>query len=99
MSPNTTYHVAVTLDAVGTRSLVLYLDGTPVSTATKTDGAQWNAHSDDGAVGYVNGGTRFHDGNSSGTGNFPFDGTVDEVILYNLIVPAVNIGNHHASGL
>jgi signal peptidase I len=99
VSPNTTYHVAATLDAVGTRSLVLYVDGTPVSTATKTDGAQWNAHSDDGAVGYINGGTRFHDGNSSGTGNFPFDGTVDEVILYNLVVPAVNIANHHASGL
>ncbi len=98
VSPNTTYHVAVTLDAVGTQSLVLYLDGVPVGTATKTDAKAWNAHSDDGAIGYINGGTRFHDGNSSGTGTFPFDGTVDEVALYNNLVPAADIANHHAAG-
>ncbi len=96
---NTRYHVAITLDAVGTRALVLYVNGTPVSSATKTDANQWNAHSDDGAIGFLNGGTRFHDGNSSGTGNFPFDGTIDEIVLFNGIVPAANIANHHAAGV
>lgn len=96
---DTRYHVAVTLDAVTTRRLVLYVDGSPVGTATKADSAQWNAHSDDGAIGVLNGGTRFHDGNSSGTGNFPFDGTIDEVVLFNSIVPAADIANHHAAGI
>ena len=74
-------------------------DGVPVSTSTKTDSAQWNAHSDDGAIGYLNGGTRFHDGNASGSGLYPFDGTVDEMVLYNSVVPAANIANHHASSI
>jgi hypothetical protein len=98
ISPNTRYHLAATLDATAARALTLYLDGVPVATDTKADANVWNAHSDDGAIGVLNGGTKFHDGNSSASGSFAFDGTVDEVVLYNSIVPASHLANHYLAG-
>ncbi len=98
IAANTAYHVAVTLDAVTSRSLTLYLDGVPVASAAKTDANAWNAHSDDGAIGVLNGGTQFHDGDSSASGSFGFGGTVDEVVLFNSLVSPSRIADHHAAG-
>ena len=95
---NTRYHVVVVLDAATSRSLTMYLDGVVAATATKTDANSWNAHSDDGAIGMLNGGTRFHDGTSSASGSFAFDGTIDEVVLFNVVVSPSHIANHHAAG-
>lgn len=92
----TVTHVAVVLDATGARSLTMYVNGVAVGTSTKTDAAAWNAHSDDGAIGRVNGGTEFHDGNSSTA--FPFAGRVDEVVLFNSALGAQRIANHYRAG-
>jgi signal peptidase I len=91
------YHVGVTLDAVGSRQLELYLDGLSVGTATKTDSKRWRGHSDDGAIGGLNGGTKFHDGNASG-GGFNFEGAIDEVVLYNSALAPDRIANHAQAG-
>ena len=97
VTTGTRYHVGVTLDAVGSRKLELYLDGVSVGSATKTDSNQWRAHSDDGAIGALNGGTKFHDGNANG-GGYYFDGAVDEVVLYNSTLSAARIANHAQAG-
>lgn len=97
VSTGTRYHVGVTLDAVGSRQLELYLDGVSVGTATKTDSTQWRGHGDDGAIGALNGGTKFHDGNASG-GGYNFDGAIDEVVLYNSALAAARIANHAQAG-
>lgn len=97
VAAGTRYHVGLTLDAVGNRELELFLDGASIGTSTKTDSNQWNAHSDDGAIGGLNGGTKFHDGNASG-GGYNFDGAIDEVALYNSVLPADRIANHSQAG-
>ncbi|MEL6893528.1 MAG: signal peptidase I, partial [Actinomycetota bacterium] len=90
------HHVSVVLDAVGSRTLELYLDGVLVGTATKTDAGLWNAHSDDNAIGRVNGGTQYHDGNSSAAAWF--DGRVDEVVMFNTALPADRVAAHWFAG-
>lgn len=96
ISANTTYHVAVVLDSVTDRSLGLYLDGALVGTSTKTDSALWHEHTDDAGIGIVNGATEYHDGHSSSSDGF--DGTIDEVVLYNSALDATRIEIHHTSG-
>lgn len=90
------YHVAVTLDASVARELTLFVDGTEVDTASKTDANLWNAHTDDGGIAAINGGTRFHDGNANG--GFHFAGVIDEVVLYNSIIADAQISNHAQAG-
>ncbi len=97
VSTGRSYHVGVTLDSVGGRQLELYVDGVSVGTATKRDSSRWRAHGDDGAIGGLNGGTKFHDGNASGRG-YNFEGTIDEVVLYNSVLPADRIANHARAG-
>ncbi len=97
VTAGTRYHVGISLDAVTARSLEMYVDGVSVGSATKTDAAQWNAHTDDGAIGALNSGTRFHDGTAGG-GGFHFDGNIDEVVLYNTALPADRILNHANAG-
>lgn len=96
IAAGTRYHAALTLDAVTSRSLVLYVDGVAAGTSTKTDSGLWSAHADDGAIGYVNGSTEFHDGDA-GAGYY-FDGTIDEVVLYNSVLSPSVIANHHNAG-
>ncbi len=91
------HHVAVVLDAVTARSLTLYLDGVAVATDTKTDTGSWSGHTDDGGIGVLNSDTRFHDGTAQG-GGFHFDGTIDEVVVFNSVVAAPLIANHFAAG-
>ena len=90
------YHVAVVLDAVGDRSLDLYLNGALVGTSTKTDAGLWNAHTDDGAIALVNGGTQYHDGNSSSSDGF--SGRIDEVVLFNTALDATDVAEHWSAG-
>lgn len=91
------HHVAVTLDAVAGKALTLYVDGAPVSSSTKTDAAAWAAHSDDGGIGALNGGTRYHDGAAQGGGDH-YAGTIDEVVVFNTVLPAGRVAGHHAAG-
>ncbi|MEM1334371.1 MAG: LamG-like jellyroll fold domain-containing protein, partial [Actinomycetota bacterium] len=96
ITPGQRYHVAVVLDAAIGRDLELHLNGTVVDTATKTDANTWNRHTDDGAIGRVNGGTQFHDGNSSAASYF--DGVVDEVVLFNTALDADRVEAHWFAG-
>ncbi len=91
------YHVAVTLDAVATRTLTLFVDGVALASDTKTDAGAWAGHSDDGGIGALNSDTRFHDGTAQG-GGFHFDGIIDEVVLFNSVVAAPQVANHFAAG-
>lgn len=93
----TRYHVAVTLDAVATKTLNLYVDGVSVATSTKTDAGSWSGHTDDGGVGALNSDTRFHDGTASG-GGYNFGGVIDEVVLFNALPSPTRIANHYAAG-
>jgi hypothetical protein len=91
------YHVAVTLDAVAARSLTLFVNGVAVASDSKTDSGAWAGHTDDGGIGALNSDTRFHDGAAQG-GGFHFDGTIDEVVLFNSVVSSAHIANHVAAG-
>jgi signal peptidase I len=93
----TRYHVGVVLDAVRSRQLELFLDGVSVGSATKTDSRTWRAHGDHGAIGGLNAGTKFHDGNATG-GGYHFDGVIDEVVLFNSALDSDRIGNHARAG-
>lgn len=93
----TRHHVAVTLDAVTTRTLTMYVDGVEASSDTKTDIGSWSGHTDDGGIGALNSDTRFHDGTAQG-GGYHFDGTIDEVVLFNSVVGPGRIANHFAAG-
>lgn len=93
----TRYHVAVALDAVATRTLTMFLDGAVVDVDTKSDTGTLASHTDDGGIGALNSDTRFHDGTAQG-GGFYFDGTIDEVVLFNSVVAETRIANHFAAG-
>jgi len=97
MAVGVRHHVAVTLDAVTTKQLTMYLDGVAVATSSKTDSGSWAAHTDDGGIGAQNSDTRFHDGTASGGGN-NFAGTIDEVVLFNSTPSAAHIADHFVAG-
>jgi signal peptidase I len=86
VTAGTTYHVVVTLDTDSNPNQVLYLNGSQVDTASKPDTQLWNAHTDDGAIAVQNGSTRYHDGTFGATGTNYFQGTVDDVSIYNTVL-------------
>ncbi|MDH3462518.1 MAG: signal peptidase I [Acidimicrobiia bacterium] len=88
-------HVGLVLDAVG-GTLRLYLNGVEVDIATKVDVGQLPSHIDANGIGNLNGGTRFHDGN--GSGSFPFLGRIDEVAIFNTALSPTRISEHWANG-
>lgn len=92
------YHVAVTLDTDADPNLILYVNGAQADTASKLDGNAWNAHTDDGGIAAQNGSTRYHDGASSGTGTNGFRGAIDDVAVYNTVLPASRIMIHWTAG-
>ena len=97
LAANQRRHISLVLDATGTQTLELFVDGVSVDTAMKTDANLWSAHGDDGAIGGLNGGSRLHDGNIGG-GGFEFDGQIDEVVLYNSALTPAVIAGHYAAG-
>ncbi len=86
VAAGTTYHVVVTLDTNNSPNLILYVNGSPVATASKPDTQAWNAHSDDGAIAMQNGSTRYHDGTFGATATNGFQGTIDDVSIYNTVL-------------
>ena len=94
------YYLALVLDSNDLQDasgqLVAYLDGAELDSWTGAN--RIFSFGDDGAIGgmIVNG--RFHDGNVSGNGLY-FDGTIDEVALYNLALSPGQIGLHYQLGV
>ena len=91
VAAGTTYHVVVTLDTDNSPNLTLYLNGSPVATASKPDTQPWSTHSDDGAIAVQNGSTRYHDGTFGAIGTNYFQGTVDDVSIYNTVLSASRV--------
>ncbi len=78
------HHVVLVLDAPGTTTLTAdafcgYLDGVEFA---RGSAAAITSHTGDIAIGAMRDATKFHDGNSSGSGNF-FAGYIDEFHLFN----------------
>ena len=90
-------HVALVLDATDSKALELFVNGVSVQTAFKQDANPWSRHGADGAIGGLNGNSKMHDGNISG-GGYEFNGTIDEVVLYNSALTSAVIAGRHAAG-
>lgn len=98
VSANNTYHVVATLDATTNRRLILYVNGQPVGTSTKTDTNVLAVHTNGSAIGGLSGETQFHDGPVT-TGTYGLLGRIDEVVHYNNIVLApLTVLNHYGAG-
>ena len=92
------YHVVVTLDTNASRNLVLYLNGSPVSSASKSDTNDWSTHSDDGGIAAQNGSSKYHDGTFGATGTNFFTGSIDDVAIYNSLLSASRVYAHWIAG-
>lgn len=80
---DTWHHVILTLfggSSVTDNAFVGYLDGNEFGAG---QGSQLWGHGGGIGIGAVNGGTRFADGQSAGTGEAAFAGQIDEVRVYN----------------
>ena len=53
---------------------------------------------DQAAIAGIQGSTRFHDGTSSDAGSTTFNGTIDEVAVYNGVLSAQQVLRHWAAG-
>ncbi len=76
------HHAALVLDGqqtVKAGALTAYLDGQRIG---QMDGSQLWGHGDGIGIGNVNGGTKFKDGNSSGSA-YGLDGAIDELQIFN----------------
>ncbi|MGF1667664.1 MAG: LamG-like jellyroll fold domain-containing protein, partial [Acidimicrobiia bacterium] len=94
ITANTTYHVALVYDADGNR-VEGFLDGVSFGTVTGV-GTLYQAAADS-AIGSMIDGARFHDSSNGGNG-FRFAGVIDEVAVYNKVLTAGEIAEHHEVG-
>ncbi|MGF1481228.1 MAG: LamG domain-containing protein [Cyanophyceae cyanobacterium] len=96
IASNTWHHVALVLDAeAGAKSLQTgvfsaYLDGVKFQ---EGQGSQLWSHGDGIGLGAINGSTKFHDGEVSGTGTRGLAGRVDELKIYNRALAASEIAH------
>lgn len=93
---NQTYHLVMVMDgdASGTTGTITgYLNGSAFGVVSGV-GQLFGANADIAIGGYKNN-TRFHSGNGATTGNGGFfDGTIDEVALYNTALTAGQVSDH-----
>ena len=82
VSVNTTYVATLVVNA-GAGTFEGFVNGTRIGSVSGI-GQLYN-HGDDCAFGHKEGGTKFHDGTSSGAGNFA--GRIAEFYLYNAVLP------------
>jgi len=96
VSVGTAYHVALVFDG-GAPALTAYLNGVSFGTLS-TAFTEMPTHSGGIGIGAINDNTRYSDSEDAIMlrGAF-FDGTIDEVALYDRVLSAVEI-QHHAAG-
>jgi hypothetical protein len=82
VSANTTYVATLVVNA-GAGTFEGFVNGTRIG-SVRGIGQLYN-HSDDCALGHKEGGTKFHDGTSTGAGNFA--GRIAEFYVYNAVLP------------
>jgi hypothetical protein len=90
-------HAASVFDA-DAESLILYLNGAPVSAKVNANVEPIDKHGGNIAIGAKRGGTRFDNGGKGGTGNY-FAGTIDEVAVYDAALTLRRIQNHYVTGV
>lgn len=88
-----TYHVAFTFDFPNS-TFTGYLDG--VSMGSAPVNSVFAAHTAGIGIGYMNGGTWFHDGVQGGN-NFYLNGRISDVAVYNTALSAATISDHALS--
>ena len=96
VSSDTAYHVVAVFDTSVSPQMTLFVNGQQVASGVTTfNGAGGvSSHTGDVVVGARQNGSRFHDGASSGSGDF-FHGTIDELALYNTALNPTQVGEHY----
>ncbi len=91
------YHVALVFDGPNA-TFAGYLDGVNVGTITglATEGV-FPSHSGDIGIGGMNGSVQWHDGESSGSNGFNFDGRIADVAIYNRALSDSELLSHASS--
>ena len=95
VSVDTQHHVVMVLDDVGDR-LELFLDGVSVDVASGV--GPLFAHGSQTGIGATYQWVRFQDDSTAGSG-FEFDGTIDDVALYNSLLSAGQVQAHYLLGV
>ncbi|MDJ0660630.1 MAG: cadherin domain-containing protein [Crocosphaera sp.] len=91
---HTTYNVALVFDS---GELTAYVNGESIGTVT-TSFTYIPSHSGDVAIGQMNDATRFSDDSSSSANSgYYFDGTIDDVALYNKALSSQRIAAHYSA--
>ncbi|NQT40173.1 MAG: PEP-CTERM sorting domain-containing protein, partial [Planctomycetes bacterium] len=93
---DTAYHAVSVYDA-DDNSMILYLDGAAVAGKNAGNIQEIGKHGSDVAIGRKQQGTRFDNGGSGSNGN-EFDGTLDEVALYNEAITMRSVQTHYVAG-
>lgn len=93
VAPATPHHVVAVLSG---GNFELFLDGVAVGVVGGA-GTLFN-HGADTGIAAMNDSARFHDGNVAGDG-FHFEGTIDEVAIYNVALGAGAVAAHYAAGV
>ena len=94
---NEAYYAVSTYDDA-TDTFVLYLNGAPVSSKVNANIEPIPQHGNAIAIGRNQSGTRFDNGTNSSSGE-AFQGTIDEVAVYDTAVDLLSIQTHYVTGV
>ena len=94
VSAGQTYHAVLVLDDVGD-NLELYVNGASADSVSGV--GPLFIHGNDGAIGAMRQYASFHDTTANNDG-LEFNGTIDEVALYNIVVDAAMVSRHYGLG-
>ena len=102
---NRTYYAVMVLDGDNTDALAghieAYLNGQPLraTAAENRSVGLLYAHGDNAGLGGINQNTVYHDQNRSVANGDYFDGVLDELAIYNKVLPASRVQVHYNQGL
>lgn len=88
-----TYHAAFVYDAA-TDSFTGYLNGVDIGSVSTGGSTSFPQHSGNIAVGGMDEGAQFHDGESAAAGGFYFDGRISDVAIYNRALGSDELSEH-----
>lgn len=95
IDPDQAYHAVSAYDAPND-TFIVYVNGAPVSGKVATGIADILVHTGANAIGAVQQDTHFDNGSVSGNG-YHFQGTIDEVALYNSVLDLKAVQTHYVA--